>query len=103
MCLLGQSGSAKTGAMYAGLSMWGNPKDLSVFDATDNGMVGRFLGLHNIPLGIDEISNKDAKILSQLVHKISHGKAKIRMQASVNAEREHEMSASMVCIMTTNQ
>lgn len=103
VCLLGQSGSAKTGAMYAGLSMWGNPKDLSVFEATDNGMVGRFLGLHNIPLGIDEISNKDAKILSQLVHKISHGKAKIRMQASVNAEREHEMSASMTCIMTTNQ
>ena len=103
VCLLGQSGSAKTGAMYAGLSMWGNPKDLSVFEATDNGMVGRFLGLHNIPLGIDEISNKDAKILSQLVHKISHGKAKIRMQGSVNAEREHEMSASMTCIMTTNQ
>jgi hypothetical protein len=103
VCLLGQSGSAKTGAMYAGLSMWGNPKDLSVFEATDNGMVGRFLGLHNLPLGIDEISNKDAKILSQLVHKISHGKAKIRMQGSVNAEREHEMSASMTCIMTTNQ
>jgi hypothetical protein len=103
VCLLGKSGSAKTGAMYAALSMWGNPKDLSVFEATDNGMVGRFLGLHNIPLGVDEISNKDSKILSQLVHKISHGKAKIRMQGSINAEREHEMSASMVGIMTTNQ
>jgi hypothetical protein len=103
VCLLGQSGSAKTGAMYAGLSAWGNPKELSVFEATDNGMTGRYLGLHNIPLGIDEISNKDAKILSQLVHKISHGKAKIRMQGSVNAEREHEMSASLIAIMTTNQ
>ena len=103
VCLLGKSGSAKTGAMYAGLSAWGNPKDLSVFEATDNGMVGRFLALHNISLGVDEISNKDAKILSQLVHKISHGKAKIRMQASVNAEREHEMSASMIAMMTTNQ
>lgn len=103
VCLLGQSGSAKTGAMYAGLSAWGNPKELSVFEATDNGMTGRYLGLHNIPLGIDEISNKDAKILSQLVHKISHGKAKIRMQGSVNAEREHEMSASLIALMTTNQ
>jgi Domain of unknown function (DUF927) len=103
ICLLGKSGSAKTGAMYAGLSAWGNPKELSVFDATDNGMTGRLLGLHNLPFGIDEISNKDPKILSQLVHKISHGKAKIRMQASVNAEREHEMSASLISIMTTNQ
>ena len=103
VCLLGKSGSAKTGAMYAGLSVWGHPKELSVFEATDNGMTGRYLGLHNIPLGVDEISNKDAKVLSQLVHKISHGKAKIRMQGSVNAEREHEMSASLVGILTTNQ
>ena len=88
VCLLGKSGTAKTGAMYAGLSVWGNPKDLSVLEATDNGMVGRFLGLHNIPLGVDEISNKDPKILAQLVHKISHGKAKIRMQGSINAERD---------------
>lgn len=103
VCLLGKSGTAKTGAMYAGLSVWGNPKDLSVLEATDNGMVGRFLGLHNIPLGVDEISNKDPKILAQLVHKISHGKAKIRMQGSVNAEREYEMSASLIGLMTTNQ
>jgi len=101
--LLGQSGSAKTGAMYAGLSMFGQPKELSVFEATDNGMTGRYLGLHNIMLGIDEIGNKDAKVLSQLIHKISHGKAKIRMQGSVNAEREHEMSASMIAVVTTNQ
>jgi hypothetical protein len=103
VCLLGKSGTAKTGAMYAGLSVWGNPKDLSVLEATDNGMVGRFLGLHNIPLGVDEISNKDPKILAQLVHKISHGKAKIRMQGSINAEREYEMSASLIGLMTTNQ
>ena len=103
VCLLGKSGNAKTGAMYAGLSVWGNPKELSVLESTDNGMMGRFLGLHNIPLGVDEISNKDPKILAQLVHKISHGKAKIRMQGSVNAEREHEMSASMIGMMTTNQ
>jgi hypothetical protein len=103
ICLLGLSGNAKTGAMYAGLSAFGNPKDLSVFETTDNGMVGRYLGLHNIMLGIDEISNKDPKILSQLIHKVSHGKAKIRMQGSVNAEREYEMSASLIAMMTSNQ
>ncbi len=103
VCFMGRSGSAKTGAMYAGLSVFGNPLELSVFDATDNGMTGRYLGLHNIMLGVDEIGNKDGKILSQLTHKISHGKAKIRMQASVNAEREHEMSASLIGMFTTNE
>ena len=42
------------------------------------------------------------KALSNLVHKISNGKAKIRMQASVNAEREHEMSASLIALFTSN-
>ena len=101
--LLGRSGAAKTGAMYAGLSVFGNPKDSSVFEATDNGMTGRYLNFHSMMLGVDEIGNKDAKVLSQLVHKVSHGKAKIKMQASVNAEREHEMSASLICVMTTNE
>ena len=103
ICFLGRSGSAKTGAMYAGLSVFGDPKELSIFEATDNGMTGRYLGLHNIMLGVDEIGNKDAKILSQLIHKISHGKAKIRMQASVNAEREYELSASLIAFLTTNE
>ena len=100
---LGRSGSAKTGAMYAGLSVFGHPLELSVFDATENGMTGRYLALHNLMLGVDEIGNKDSKALSQLTHKISHGKAKIRMQASVNAEREHELSASLIGMYTTNE
>lgn len=101
--LLGRSGSAKTGALYAGLSIFGNPKELSIFDATDNGMTGRYLGLKNILLGVDEVGNKAAIPLSQLIHKVSHGKAKIRMQASVNAERESEQSASLINILTTNE
>jgi hypothetical protein len=102
ICLTGESGAAKTGALYAALSVWGNPKDLSVLDATENGMTGRYLGLHNIPFGLDEVGNILPKTLSQLIHKISQGKSKIRMQASVNAERDHEMSASLVAIFTSN-
>ena len=99
----GTSGGAKTGALYAALSLFGNPKELSVFDATDNGMIGRYLGLHNLMLGCDEVTNKDYKILSQLIHRVSHGKAKIRMQASVNAEREYEMFASLIGFFTGNE
>jgi hypothetical protein len=100
---IGESGVAKTGALYACLSVWGNPKELSVFDATENGMVGRYLGLHNLPLGCDEVSNRKADQLSNLIHRVSHGKAKIRMQASVNAEREIEFSAALLALFTTNQ
>ena len=100
--LTGDTGAGKTGALYAALSMWGHPKDMSVLESTDNGTTGRFLGLHNIPLGLDEVGNMHGKLLSQLIHKISQGKAKIRMQGSINAEREHEYSASLVGIFTTN-
>jgi hypothetical protein len=103
ICLTGKSGNAKTGALYACLSVFGNPKELSVFDATENGMVGRYLGLKNLVLGLDEISNKPALALSQIIHRVSHGKTKIRMQASVNAERDLEMSASLLSIWTSNQ
>ena len=99
------SGSGKTGALYSALSIWGNPKELSVVGsggATDNGLTGRYLGLHNIPFGLDEVGNIEGKPLSNLIHKISSGKAKIRMQASVNAEREHEMAASLIAIFTSN-
>jgi hypothetical protein len=102
ICLTGESGAAKTGALYSNLSIWGNPKDLSVLDATENGLTGRFLGLHNIPFGLDEVGNILPKTLSQLIHKISQGKAKIRMQASVNAERDHEVSASLIAVFTSN-
>jgi hypothetical protein len=101
--LLGRSGSAKTGAMYAGISTFGDPDALSVFESTDNGLTGRMLGLKNLMFGVDEIGNKDPKPLSQLVHNISNGKAKIRMQASVNAERVTEMSASLIAVLTTNE
>jgi hypothetical protein len=100
--LFGKSGNAKTGAMYAGLSVFGNPKDLSVVTATENGLTGRYLGLHNLMFGLDEIGDKKADDLGRLIHSVSHGKAKIRMQGSVNAEREYEMSASMIAMFTTN-
>jgi hypothetical protein len=101
--LVGKSGVAKTGALYSALSIWGNPKEMSVFDSTDNGFTGRYLALRNILFGLDESSNREGKAMSDIIHKVSHGKTKIRMQASVNAEREYEMSASLIALITTNQ
>ena len=99
------SGAGKTGALFAALSVWGQPKDLSVGGtdgATENAITGRYLALHNMTFGKDEVGNLDGRTLSNIIHKISTGKAKLRMQASVNAERDYEMSASMIAIFTSN-
>lgn len=99
------SGNAKTGALYAGLSVFGNPKELSLLDgnATDNAFIGRYLALKNLMLGIDEASNARPEAIARLVHQLSQGKGKARMQSSVNAERELEQSASMIAMFTSNQ
>lgn len=102
VCLTGRSGNAKTGALYAGLSMFGDPKELSVVRSTDNGLTGRYLGLHSLMFGLDEAGEKKPEELASLIHNVSHGKAKIRMQASVNAEREYEMSAALIAMLTSN-
>lgn len=99
------SGTGKTGSLYAALSVWGHPRDMSVMGtnaATENAVTGRYLGLHNITFGLDEVGNLEGKTLSNVIHKISAGKAKLRMQASVNAERDYEMSSSMIAIFTSN-
>lgn len=106
ICLTGPSGNAKTGALYAALSVYGDPKALSVAgekSATDNGLLGWLMGLKNVPLGMDEVSNKKPESLSDLIHRISQGKGKIRMQGSVNAVREIEQNASCIAIFTSNQ
>jgi hypothetical protein len=106
LCFLSaHSGTGKTGSLYASISVWGQPKELSLVDqgATQNGFIGRYLNLKNLPLGIDEASNAKPEDLAKLIHAVSHGKAKIRMQSSVNAEREHESSASMITFFTSNQ
>jgi len=106
ICFLSaNSGTGKTGSLYAAISIWGNPKELSLVDqgATQNGFIGRYLNLKNIIFGIDEASNAKPEELAKLIHSVSHGKAKIRMQASTNAEREHEASASMITFFTSNQ
>ena len=100
--LTGESGAAKTGALYSALSIWGQPKNLSVMNTTSNALQGRFLTLHNIPFGFDEVGNKNPYLLSDFILAVSQGKAKLKMQASTNSEREYEAPASLIAIMTSN-
>jgi hypothetical protein len=99
------SGVGKTGAMYAGCSVFANPYygSLQEGSATDNALTGRYLNIRNLMFGFDEASNMDPEVLSRFIHRVSSGRAKSRMQSSVNAEREIEMGASLIAVMTTNQ
>lgn len=102
-CYTGNTGAAKTGALLAAVSVFAYPPDASVYKATDNGFVARALNFKNIMLGIDEVKDKDPRELSNLIHSISQGKGKIRMQASVNAEREQELTAAQISLWTSNE
>lgn len=101
-CFTGLSGAAKSGSMYAALSVWGAPKPLSVYDSTDNAFNLRAMSLKNILMGMDEVQEKPPEQISKLIHFISQGKGKMRMQSSVNAEREQQEVASMLCLMSSN-
>jgi hypothetical protein len=101
-CFTGLSGAAKSGSLLAALSVWGAPKPLSVYESTDNAFNTRAMSLKNIMMGMDEVHDKPPEQISKLVHLISQGKGKMRMQSSINAEREQQEIASMLCLMSSN-
>jgi uncharacterized protein (DUF927 family) len=98
------SGVGKTASMFAALSLFSHPKEIAVHEgqATANALTGRYLALKNMTYGLDEISNIHPEALSKVIHNISQGKAKLRMQSSKNAERELEQSSALIAIFTSN-
>jgi hypothetical protein len=100
-----ESGTGKSGTLYAGLSLFSKPHESSVLEgaSTDNAYVGRYLAFKNLMFGVDEVSNIGPEKLSTLIHRISQGKAKLRMQSSINSEREIEQSAAMIAFFTSNK
>ena len=67
------------------------------------GLVQRYLSLKNMPLGLDETGNIDPKALSYMIHQISQGSGKIRLQHSIDAERELQLPAATISILTGNR
>jgi hypothetical protein len=48
------------------------------------------------------VGNKNPYLLSDFILAVSQGKAKLKMQASTNSERDYEAPASLIAIMTSN-
>lgn len=107
VCFTGESGNGKSGSLHAAMSLWGEPKGLSVagqgkLSATQNALTQWMLGLKNLMMGLDEASNRPPEEVSDLIYKVSEGKGKLRMQASVNAVRDIEFMSSLINLMTSN-
>jgi len=103
----GDKGAGKTGALQAGLSVFGNPKPLTIQTAegaTSNGLYQRASGLGNILMAVDETSNMDGKVLSNAVFRLPMNESgKIRLQTSYNNERVTSEGSQLLVIFTTNQ
>lgn len=98
----GQSATGKTSALKAALSVWGDPKGLMVGDSTPLARLQRTAVLRSVPIGIDEATSIEPKVLSEFIYYLSLGKTKLRMQASSNAERENLGSWSTIGLLTAN-
>lgn len=102
LSLYGETGFGKTGALYGGLSIWGHPERLAVYDATSNALIGRMITCKNILYGLDEQGNRDGHTISHIAHNISSGQPKLRMSGSDNSERDVAFVTKLIAIMTTN-
>jgi len=102
LSLFGDSGAGKTGALYSAMSIWGAPENMTVNDATPNALTQRMITSKNITFGLDEQTNLDGKVASDVVYKTSAGRPKIRLMSSANQEREAEFITRLIAIVTTN-
>lgn len=102
LSLYGGSGTGKTGALYGAMSIWGQPEGLTINDATPNALNQRMISSKNITFGLDEQTNLEGKVASDVAYKTSSGRPKLRMRASTNEEREMEFVTRLISIMTTN-
>lgn len=97
------SGTGKSTVQMAINSIWGKPFDLLLQnDDTYNSKIHRFGILNNLPATIDEITNMDDKIVSQLAYAITQGRGKNRMESQSNAERLNNTAWKLVAITSSN-
>jgi hypothetical protein len=103
----GKGGAGKTGAMHAGLSVFGDPvkqKIVTERGATQEGLFQRASTLGSLMMGIDEVSNMKPERLSELIYKAPmNNVGKIRLQSSYNVERKSVEGSSILTMLTTNQ
>ena len=98
-----KSGYGKTTVMEAGLTAWGEPEELLLYERdTHNIKMHRGEVYHNLPLYMDELTEMKSKDVSDLAYQIVSGKQRRRMTGSVNAERPTGVSWSLLAVTSGN-
>jgi hypothetical protein len=97
------SGTGKTVALQAINSVWGKPQELMLrhidtFNATHH-LFGTF---KNLPITIDEVTNKAVKAISEQVYAVTGGRGKHRLMGNTNMLRENITVWDAIIAMTSN-
>jgi hypothetical protein len=100
-----KSGQGKSSSMAVAGSIWGNYQDLNMKAGdTKNFQFNRSEAYKNLPLCVDEITNLEGKILSNMVLDLcsQDGKQRGRMGGSSNRERVRGEPWALLAITTGN-
>ena len=97
------TGVAKTTAMAAAVSIWGDPAYLVIKQAdTYNSKMNRGEVYHSLPWAIDEITNIAPKVASDLLYQFTDGMQRNRMSQSGNVERVRGRPWKLMAVTSGN-
>jgi hypothetical protein len=103
----GKGGAGKTGAAYAGISLWGNPKLLEV--KTERGATAHALqhtaGTYGcLPLYLDEATGITPDRAQAMIYESSNdGVGRRRMSSSANVMRTLKILGTRILLMSANE
>jgi hypothetical protein len=98
------SGLGKTLIQYAGAGIYGHPESLVTKIAdTSNFLFNRAEVYHSIPFGVDEMTNENAKQVSDFIYQTTSGQQKGRMSSSSNVERIRGRPWHLLMTLSSNE
>jgi hypothetical protein len=101
--LFGNTGGGKTTAMFAGTSIWGDPRPLTLTKKdTENSRMNRAEVMHNMMLNTDEMTNVKGQGVSDYAYQLSEGTQKNRMAGGGNMERVRGKPWRLLAFSTGN-
>jgi hypothetical protein len=98
-----KSGTGKTTILKVINSIWGDPKAL-MKDAQDTHLskVHRMGVMNGLPVCFDEMTNTRPEEMSSMLYGSTQGRARDRMKAGENAERQNDMTWKLITIWSSN-
>ena len=98
-----ESGIGKTTALYAAMSIWGDPTKLVLKESdTNNSKMNRAEIYNNLMLPLDEFTNSTAKDASDFVYQLTSGMQRNRLTMSANQERVRGEPWKLSAVSTGN-